>query len=370
MDGSVMVNQMMDGGKDCIDFSKNMMARSFLPSSSWKPQCSYSGLHNFVTNVQNETNETEIMLVVPPTPMPTMPTSEVKVVVALTGSAAASVPDTTQLKAAMVESLGGTVSADQIQTVVEYEVKQTFTFPAGMQVSPTVAKKAAATTFGVAENMVEVTITPASSRRLQGQAGRRLAGAAVDATIKTTDPVAADTMKATGASTTSVATAFATAFATAHNEVTGNTISAPVIQAAQPTMEMEISYKIVSSSPSATAVVPPQATALKQAFTAQGGTLATVSSTMTVATPAPTMMPTMMPTPLPAGATHMPTNMPTPMPTMMPPTPAPPTPAPPMVTTTAMMTTTATAPKGTESAAFNTKVSGCVAMALTMAMVY
>merc|ERR1712232_687690 len=350
MDGSVMVNQMMDGGKDCIDFSKNMMACSFLPSSSWKPQCSYSGLHNFVTNVQNETNETEIMLVVPPTPMPTMPTAEVKVVVALTGSAAASVPDTAQLKAAMVASLateGTTVSADQIQTVVEYEVKQTFTFPAGMQVSPTVAKKAAATTFGVAENMVEVTITPASSRRLQGQAGRRLAGAAVDATIKTTDPVAADTMKATGASTTSVATAFATAFATAHNEVTGNTISAPVIQAAQPTMEMEISYKIVSSSPSATAVVPPQATALKQAFTAQGGTLATVSSTMTVATPAPTMMPTMMPTPLPAGATHMPTNMPTPMP--------------------AMMTTTATAPKGTESAAFNTKVSGCVAMALTMA---
>merc|ERR1712232_542303 len=134
---------------------------------------------------------------------------------------------------ASLQAEGTTVSADQIQTVVEYDVKQTFTFPANVQVTPAVAKKAVATTFSVSEDMVMVTITKAS-RRLGGQTGRRLAGSTVDATIKTTDPAKADTMKATGASTTAVATSFANNFATAHYEVSGNTISAPTIQAAPP----------------------------------------------------------------------------------------------------------------------------------------
>merc|ERR550537_1791507 len=130
------------------------------------------------------------MVVTMPTPMPTLPTSEVKVVAVIT-SAVASAPDAAKLKAAMkasLESEGKTVSLDQIETVVEYAVEQSFTFPSGVQVTESVAKKAVATTFSVTENMVVVMLSQV--RRLQGQTGRRLAGTStkVDATIKTTDP--------------------------------------------------------------------------------------------------------------------------------------------------------------------------------------
>jgi len=81
------------------------------------------------------------------------------------------------------------------------------------------------------------------------------------------------------------------------------------ITATAPTMEMEVRYKIVGASTSAV-VEPPAPAALKTAFVAQGGNLAAVSDTMTVATP------TMMPTPRPTIATHVATSTPTLSPTM------------------------------------------------------
>merc|ERR1712232_1055588 len=303
-----------------------------------------------------------------------------KVVAVLTGRAQDSIPDIAALKAAMKKSLENedkTVTLDQIEAVVEFQVEQSFTFPAGVLVNENFAKKAAASTFSVDE--VNVAVMISQVRRLRGETGRRLAGIRVDAIIKTNDAEKADTMKATGADTSAVATAFATNFATAYNAdptYSGNAISPPTITAAAPSLAMEVTYKIVSTSATGGVVDPPAATNLKAEFTNQGGNLATVSSTMTVATPAPTSPPTMMPTPLPAGGTHAPTSMPTTsMPTPMPPTPAPPTPAPPADTPapptpapapdTPMNTTTpAPAPKGGESAAFPTKVAGCVAIVI------
>merc|ERR1712232_246280 len=290
-----------------------------------------------------------------------------KVVAVLTGRAQDSIPDIAALKAAMKKSLENedkTVTLDQIDAVVEYNVEQSFTFPAGVPVNENVAKKAAASTFSVDEMNVAIMISQA--RRLRGETGRRLAGIRVDAIIKTNDAVIADTMKATGADTSAVATAFATNFATAYNADpvnSGSPMNAPpTITAAAPSLAMEVTYKIVSTSATGGVVDPPAATNLKAEFTNQGGKLEIISSTMTVATPAPTSAPTMMPTPLPAGGTHAPTSMPTTsMPTPMPPTPAPPTPAP--APDTPMNTTTpAPAPKGGESAAFPTKVAGCVAI--------
>jgi len=323
--------------------------------------------------VTNETNETEMMLVVPPTPVPTMPVSEVKVSAVLTGKAADSRPDLAKLKLAMQQSLAAeqtTVSVDQIEAVVEYKVEQSFTLPATATTAAgnsmeAIAKKMVATTFSVDESMVEVTIT--SARRLQGQFGRRLGATRVDAVIKTTDASTADAVKDTAAATQTVQDALATNFVSATDTVTGTRPAKPTVAAEAPQLQMEISYKITSSSNAP--VAAPAAATLKTKFASSGDTtLTAIESTMTVATPAPTSAPTMAPTLLPAGATYMPTEMPTPMPpTPAPPTPAPPTPAPP---TPAPATTTAAAPKGAESAAFNTKVSGCVAMALIMAMVY
>jgi len=222
--------------------------------------------------------------------------------VELSGSAQASVPDGAELKAAMkvsLESEGKNVSLDQIETVVEYNVEQSFTVPAGVPVTPSAAKNAVASTFNVSEDMVEVNISQV--RRLQGQIGWRLAGTKVDATIKTTDPQEADAIKVTGQSTDTVATTFATNLGTPN--------VAQQIAATAPTMEMEVRYKIVGASTSAV-VEPPAAAALKTAFVAQGGNLAAFSDTMTVATP------TMMPTPRPTIATHAATSTPTLSPTM------------------------------------------------------
>ena len=115
-------------------------------------------------NARND-NETEYDVYVLPTPMPTVATSEVTVS-STVASAVASKPDEAKLVKAMVAAIaagGGSVSAEDISTVVQYGVKQSFSFPEGVEVTEEVAKDAFANTFEVAPEAVTVTITAAGA---------------------------------------------------------------------------------------------------------------------------------------------------------------------------------------------------------------
>jgi len=341
----------------------------------------------------NETNETEIMVVMPiaKTPPPTSPVVEFSMVATIT-SAAAAVVNKSALLAAVKATLGSdNVDDSDIIVEQEFQVVQTLTIPgadAG-NMKEDVLKATVGGIFSVSAHKVDIELSIA--RRLRE--GRRLGTATVKATINTDDAAAADTIKQSAADTSSVASAFKSSYETEFFNTYQATVTVEVPAVAAPTLEMEIVYS-VRSAPNKVIAAPDTSTASTFATKLAENTdslptmqFVVVTPTPTSApTPMPTKVPTDMPTPLPAGQTHMPTAIPTASPTKMPtkmptayptkdptraPTAAAPTAgAPTAGAPTAMGTTTAapTATKATESAAFNTKVSGCVAIALTTAM--
>jgi hypothetical protein len=166
--------------------------------------------------MMNETNETEFDVYMLATPPPTAVTSQITVSAVIT-SAAASAPDVTALKEAMLAGLlegGQDVTAADIEAVVSYAVKQGFTFPAGVTVVLETATEAIALSFGVAASQVKLVIT--SGRRLRN--GRSLQGAAtqVEATIQVNDPTAADALKVLADDTAAIATTLKAKYQEAH----------------------------------------------------------------------------------------------------------------------------------------------------------
>jgi len=246
-------------------------------------------------------------------------------------SAKDSDPDVEALKKVMLASLkdgGQSVNLDDIEAVVSFYLKQTFSFGEGVDVTEPVAKDAVAKSFDVPADKVHVVIT--SKRRLRS--GRRLAGTEVAATITVEDSTKADQMNAKAKDTGAIGDTFANNFAVAHKKKTGVEIAVPVITAKTPEMVMDIKYVIKSQS--AEAVVVPTAAKLKEKFS-EDASLSAISSSLTVATPAPTVAPT----PLPEGQTFEPTVAPTfapetPSPTLLP-TPATPPPTNPPAPTNA-----------------------------------
>lgn len=258
----------------------------------------------------NETNETEFAVYMLPTPMPTKPRSSVTVTATITSAADAAPQDMRVLAEAMAKALekGGTnVSADNIMAKVNYKITQEFTF-AGVAPTREVATRAAAKTFNVREDMVEVVN---QSRRLTD--GRRLSGSRILVTIKVGDPEKADEINTQGNNTDAVANAFLQSYVTSYEEMEKISIPVqPTVDAKKPVMKMDISYTIMS--PTTTAVTAPSQKNVKDAFeekAAEGGAAAAGLSSIAQAASVETPSPTLAPTPLPAGQTAAPTSAPT-----------------------------------------------------------
>jgi hypothetical protein len=370
----------------------------------------------------NETNETEIIMVLPtatptvmptpvPTAAPTKPTSKFTMSTEIV-SATDSMPDQAILQAALESAMPG-VDPTAVEIAVIFKVEQMVGIPGVTPETFTeaIAKPSFATAYGASEDTIEVEI--AFNRRMDAHemAASSSGGATVTVVITTTDATTADTVKATASDVDQVGTSFKAAYEAKAAEA-GQTIVLATITPEAPNLEMDIEYNVRSSS--GVAVEPPTAADFATKLTEAGGTaltfkLETPAPTSTP-TSVPTGMPTKGPTPLAAGDTHSPTQMPTNMPSKMPtsaptrsPTATPttaatstttttaaattaaattaaatPTPAPvPATAPTADSTTTSTAaPKTapTESAAFSGTLSAvasvCVAMALTATTVY
>jgi len=265
----------------------------------------------------NETNETEFLLAVAPTPAPTFPTTSYTLSAWIT--AISDVPTIEVLKQLAQADCGGC----SVTPTLLFSFIQTMGF-SGVTCSvftSAVAIRAIASFNNVPESKVEAAVTCTPTRRL-GSNGRHLATDDVNitSTVTTSDAAAAKTIKTNAEAAATNSAGFRDAFV----EATSLT-NLPVMSVNLPEVKFSVTYEVTSST--AVAVVPPNPADIAASIAQEtGGATLRVE----VDTPAPTPAPTVAPTPLPAGSTFAPTVTPTPAPpTPAPPTPAPPTPAPP-----------------------------------------
>jgi len=273
----------------------------------------------------NETNETEFLLAVQPTPAPTFPQTQYTMRAAVTDFS--EVPSLASLQTAGEQQCSGTQTGCEVKKQVQYMIEQVAEFPnvACDAFTDTKAGNAVATGLSVYRQAVTSTVKCPATRRLEVIDGRHLQSATgtanIQSTIATTDLAEANTFKTAAVNAAQNTAALQAAFAT---ETGISDLQAPTVQT--PTLAFSVTYTVTSST--ATAVETPSATQIANAIVAADPNIAQLS--VTVDTPAPTPAPTVAPTPLPAGSTFAPTLTPTPAPaTPAPPTPAPPTPAPP-----------------------------------------
>jgi hypothetical protein len=308
----------------------------------------------------NETNETEIIMVLPtstptvtptpvPTAAPTKPTSKFTMTTEI-ASATESMPTQATLQSAIETAMPG-VDPAEVETVVSFKVKQTMGISGVTPETFTeeIAKPSFATAYSVSEETIALEIV--FSRRMDAHetaASSSSGGATVTVVIATTDATTADNAKTQASNADQVGTSFKAAYEAKALQA-GQTIVLPTITPEAPNLEMDIEYNVRSSS--AAVIVPPTAAEFATELTAAGG----ATLTFTVETPAPTKaptamptgMPTKVPTPLAAGKTHAPTSSPTDAPTAEPTTAGP----------TAMPTTTSSTTTTTEAAAATTAVA-------------
>jgi len=140
-------------------------------------------------------------------------------------------------RAAFLESIAessGVPAGNVVVKSVSFEVAVSYSF--AEDVTEDEVKAGAATSFGVAEDKIEVTLTPA--RRLLGVNGRRLAVTA-DVKVTTDDAATADTISTNMAAATGLSDAISAA--------TGKTITAPTVTAA-PVMDVVVVTEVTSTN--------------------------------------------------------------------------------------------------------------------------